>query len=90
MTAKLSALLKQFQENPDSTDILAQALPLALEYETSEASYQTRIDQLQSANRNLLKQIPMTPQEVPKAPEPPKEISVEDGLEAMKNLLGGE
>ena len=90
MTAKLSALLNQLKDSPDSTDILGQALVVAQEYETSEVSYQTRIDQLQSANRNLLKQIPMTPQEEPKAPEAHKEISVEDGLEAMKKLLGGE
>lgn len=90
MTAKLSQLLQQVRDNPDATDALAQALTLAQEYETSEGTYQTRIDQLQSANRNLLKQIPITPQEPPKAPETPKELTIDDAAEAMNKLLGGE
>lgn len=91
--AKLSDLIKQLIENPEDLSVLPTLRDAAVEYENNEVEYQTRVEKLQSSNRNLLKMIPVP--EEPKQPEQPESSenleapTLSDGVEAMQNLLGG-
>ena len=90
---KMSEIIQALIDNPDDLSQLPTMLEQAVEYENSEVEYQTRIDKLQSTNRNLLKMIPQ-PEELKQREDPAVEKvndmpTLTDGVEAMKKLLGG-
>lgn len=64
--------LKKLIDNPDDLSTLPTLIEQVAEFEKSasenETNYQTRIKNLQDANRSYLSQIPMA-QEEPKTPE---------------------
>ena len=89
---KISDKIKALLENPDDLSVLAEVYNETLELEQQKVDYETKLGELQQANRSLLKMIPKV--EEPKKMEPEVEKineapSVDEGAEALKAIIGG-
>lgn len=86
---KLSDVIKELTEKPDSLDLVAEAQQLATVLEQENEDYSQQVTDLQESNRKLFKMVPLhkdEPEESPKEETPPEQPKISP-TEALNNLL---